>query len=210
MNTFISYQGLPLNSGGAHKISTKEGNTIYKSTLSFLDTFTSEINLEYINLTLKKPEGSVKSIYSFLPKLILKFGIPKSYSNGITWSLNRNKIDEALELCVDEHLTISFLWDFKFKNPTTNEIIPHQDKIPLLDFRLKNSRIYLRISNYSTISVWFAFPFDTIEANEKEYIMALQEYLPFKFSNKHWQIWKKSKNSNWVPRKFEMYLFQRS
>lgn len=99
---------------------------------------------------------------------------------------------------------MSFLWNFSFIDPKTNQILPNQEKIPELDFRIKNSRIYLRISNKSSISVWLALPFEKLGKFEVEYINELKCHLPFKPSEKHWRIWKKSEKGNWIPNKIEI------
>ena len=64
--------------------------------------------------------------------------------------------------------------------------------------------MYLRISEKSTVSVWFAFPFEEIHQCEKEFIEDLKLNLPFKISDKHWRIWKYSKEGNWIARKIEI------
>lgn len=75
-------------------------------------------------------------------------------------------------------------------------------EIPILDFRMHNSQIYLRLSSIkSTASVWFAFPFDELTEDNLKYLDGIQKTLPFKFSKHSWRLWKRSKNDNWTPRK---------
>ncbi|OYX22212.1 MAG: hypothetical protein B7Z06_11950, partial [Flavobacteriales bacterium 32-35-8] len=154
------------------------------------------------------------STLKLITKLSLKYGIPKSDNGGLLncwiWKLSTKDIGngfEILELNKDlpnnpqGPLVLSFLWHFSFKDPKTNATLLNQDKLPELDFRIKNSRIYLRTSNKSTISVWFALPFEQLEKYEIDYINELKSSLPFKSSQKHWRIWKKSEKGNWNPSK---------
>jgi len=217
MNRFISYEGLPINSGGAHSVSRKSPKENYDKTLDFLNLFADKTQPKSIELTLYESEKKGYSALKLLPNLSLKFGIPKSRNDGWlrtwTWSLSQKDIEkgfEALELNNDlpnnpaGPITLNFYWNFHFKDPKTNQILPNQELIPELDFRIKNSRIYLRLSKKSTISVWFALPFEQIDKHKMEFINKLKSNLPFKTSDKHWRIWKKSDKGNWTPRKIEI------
>ncbi len=221
MNKFISYEGLPINSGGAHSISKNSPKENYEQTLYFLSLFADTTEPKSIELTLYKSQNKDYSNFKLLLKLILKFGIPNIKNDGWlktwNWKLTKKNITKALDtLKLNNELpknpagpiTISFYWNFHFKNPNTNQILPNQNLIPELDFRNKNSQIYLRLSKKSTISVWFAFPFNEIGKYESEFIKGIKDNLPFKMSDKHWRIWKKSEKGNWIPRKIEIIGFK--
>tara|TARA_B100001059_G_C17816651_1_gene575693 strand:+ start:1918 stop:2583 length:666 start_codon:yes stop_codon:yes gene_type:complete len=217
MNQFISYEGLPINSGGAHSVSRKSQKVTYEQTLDFLNFFADKTLPKSIDLTLYESEKKEYSALKLLPKLTLKFGIPKTRNDGWlrtwTWSLTEKDIEngfETLELNNElpknpaGPISLNFNWNFHFKDPKTNQILPNQELIPELDFRIKNSRIYLMLSKKSTISVWFALPFEKMEKYELEFIKELKSNLPFKTSDKHWRTWKKSEKGNWTPRKIEI------
>jgi len=217
MNRFISYEGLPINSGGAHTMSRKSPKVNYEQTLNFLSLFANKTQPKSIELTLYESEKREYSALKLLPRLILKFGIPKTRNDGWlrtwTWNLTGKNIEsgfETLELNNElpkntaGPISLNFHWNFHFKDPNTNQVLPNQEFIPELDFRIKNSRIYLKLSKKSTISVWFALPFEKVEKYESEFIKGLKSNLPFKTSDKHWRIWKKSLKGNWTPRKIEI------
>ena len=217
MNRFISYEGLPINSGGAHSVSRKSPQINYTKTLDFLNLFAYKINSKSINLTLNELDKKLYTSLKLVFKFILKFGIPKIRYDGLlktwTWNLNEKHINKGFEaLNLNNKLsknpvgpiTLSFNWNFNFKDPKTNKVLPNQELIPQLDFRIKNSRIYLRLSKESTISVWFAFPFEKMEEYELEFVKELKSNLPFRTSDKHWRIWRKAETGNWVPKKIEM------
>jgi hypothetical protein len=217
MNQFISYEGLPINSGGAHKLNRNGAEENYKLTLNFLKKFTNKTTPEFIHLRLYQSEKKEYSTFKLVLMLTMKFGFPKFDSGGLlncwTWKLTQREIVKGFEILelnkklpenMEGPFVLSFEWNFNFKDPDTNFILPNQEKIPQLDFRIKNSRIYLRTSKNSSISVWFAFPFEQIDKYEIEYINKLKTELPFKMSEVHWRLWKKSRNGNWRPNKVEI------
>lgn len=219
MNRFISYDGLPISSGGAHSVSKKSPLENYNKTVEFLEEFGDKTTPKSIELSLFQSDKNEYSTLKLIPKLSLKFGFPKMRNDGLlkswNWSLTKKDIQngfDALELNKElptismGPVTLSFLWNFKFKDPVTNQILLNQEKIPELDIRVQNSRIYLRTSNRSTISVWFALPFEQMDKYESKYLDNLKASLPFKASNKHWRLWKKAKNGNWAPRKLEIKM----
>ena len=216
MKQFISYEGLPINFGGSHSLSRKSGLENYNLTLEFLKRFADKAAPKNIELIIYQSEKKQYSTLKLLPKLSLMFGIPKFDNNGLLhswiWKLSKSDVGKGFEILklnndlpnnLQGPIILSFTWNFHFKDITTNKLLPNQEKIPEIDFRNNNSRIYLRISNKSTISVWFALPFEQLGNYEMEYIEELKSSLPFKPSEKHWRMWKKSEKGNWNPSKIK-------
>ncbi|MEO1032131.1 MAG: hypothetical protein AAFX55_12035 [Bacteroidota bacterium] len=217
MSRFISYEGLPIHSGGAHSIGKKSPKASYTQTLDFLNVFADNTQAESIELTLYESEKKEYSALKLLTKLTMKFGIPKtrndSWLRTWTWRLTEKDIEKELKILDLNNelpanpagpIVFNFCWNFHFKDPYTNRVLPNQELIPELDSRIKNSQIYLRLSKKSTISVWFALPFEKMGTYESEFIKALTSHLPFKTSDKHWRIWNKSDKGHWTPRKLEI------
>jgi hypothetical protein len=130
-----------------------------------------------------------------------------------TWKLKSNEVADGLDFLVKhsdlpDHrfgpLTLSILWHFKLVDPLTKSKLPNQESIPTLDFRIHNSRALLTLKKKSTLSVWFAFPFDSEDDEFKTYIKELVNHLPFKPSDKQWRTWTKSEKGNWTPKKVEV------
>lgn len=220
MNKFISYDGLPVNSGGAHGLGKKTVTESYTDTLYFLKMYADTVFPHEIGLTLYKDKSF--NYRKLKWKLMKRFGLfPKSSSWDMgdykqrfwTWKLKSNEIAEGLDILVKnsdlpEHqfgpLTISILWHFKFVDPMTKERIPNQELIPTLDFRIHNSRALLTLKKKSTLSVWFAFPFESDNGEFEIYIKELVKHLPFKPSAKQWRLWTKGDKGNWTPKKVEV------
>ena len=205
IKAFITYEGLPLKSGGGHHLGSKLADQVYGSTLNFLKSYTDTQFARSVSIELS--EFSFKNLL----KYSLKLGIPSfswtSYpKNGLEVSyriLSNKKLDWYLDFISNhDEMTLCVLWKFKFINFNSREVLPGQMEIPILDFRMHNSQIYLRLSSIkSTASVWFAFPFDELTEDNLKYLDGIQKTLPFKFSKHSWRLWKRSNNDNWTPRK---------
>lgn len=220
LKTFISYEGKPITGGGAHMLGKKHFLEIYDQTRQFLDDFTTNNQVQNPTLTLYSSQQGTYKTAPILWRLVKTFGIP-SYNwwklahtqHFFTWKLNIRSIDKAIALLQQYNdlpkndfgpLTLSLYWQFHFIDPNTKTIFPHQELLPEIDFRQKNSQIYLRLGQRSSASVWFAFPFSKIEQPEKKYLSALVKKLPFKPSDKYWRIWQRSNNGNWIPKVLDL------
>jgi hypothetical protein len=207
MNTFISYDGLPLASGGAHSISSLSPLEAYGCLVRFFDACTNHPYPETV-LLLNLSKGSVKLFW----QLTKMFGLPKCKMNGVPprweWRVKNTRIDAAFgSLQLSDALTLTLFWKFKLVHPDTKRQLEGQDAIPVLDERMHNSQIYFRASRKSTVSAWLTLPFSSF-AEAINYFAPFSELLPFKPSVKHWRIWKCSKNGIWSPRRTEQNLSQ--
>jgi hypothetical protein len=208
MNTFISYEGLPISSGGAHSVSAISSIEVYNSLISFLEACT---NFPSPTVELLFDASEAKGSGIKLWELTKQFGLPNwnldSYLSTKqhlwVWKVKSSNAGIAFEnLEKFDTLTLTFLWKFKFINPKTKEIIEGQDAIPAIDERLHNSQIYLRASKRSTVSVWFTLPFSSL-TEAFNYFNPFQKLLPFTPSDKHWRVWSLSKSGKWIPRQRE-------
>ncbi|ATP55627.1 hypothetical protein CPT03_03660 [Pedobacter ginsengisoli] len=205
MKAFITYEGLPLNSGGAHQLPAKPLTEVCASMLNFLQLYTDTQGADRVRVQL------VDFSFRNIIKYSLRFGFPSfdwnNYlANGIKdtyWNVYLRKIEYYVDQIVSHReLGLSVYWRFNFIDPRTRRVLPGQSELPVLDARLENSRVYLWLSaTKSTASVWFAFPFDHLTDDNLKYIEGIQETLPFKFSKRFWRLWNKSDNGKWIPKK---------
>lgn len=221
MDRFISYEGLPINSGGSHSLGKKPVDKIYSDTLNFLEKFTNGCKpIESHLVFYSSQNGSYKTV-PIIWQLVKSFGIP-SYNNWnlgknrqhfYTWKLQPGDTKKAFKLLhtfsnlpENEYgpIVLSFKWHFQFIDPLTKEVFEGQDEIPVIDSRQYNSQIYLRLSHKSTISAWLTLPFSELNDNSKKYIKLMTNHLPFNTSDKHWRLWKKSKKENWVSQAIDI------
>ncbi len=221
MDTFISYEGLPVNSGGAHSLSKKPIDKIYFETVAFLQTFANCEDANETELTFYSSQNKSYKAVPILWSLTKIFGIPSHNSWDLgsvkqhfyAWKLKRSDTQKGFEILEKyRHLpqnqygpiVLSFKWQFHFVEKNTKRALSGQDKLPIIDSRQQNSQIYLRLGQRPTISVWFAFPFTSLDENASNYISSLINHLPFKPSEKHWRIWRQSNHGNWRPEKLDI------
>ena len=207
MNAFISYDGSPINSGGAHTISEKH-EIIFDQLSEFILKYTNAGLPVQSNLLIDRAKFAevIKNTYLLgLPT----FDFSNYLANGqkqVSWSVSSGKVRDILNRLRDnDKYTFSITWKFYFKDPDSNVVLPGQNEIPTIDDRRYNSQIHLRLSkNRSTVSAWFTFPYDGLTREAREYIERIGNALPFKFSKKTWQHWTLSKNGKWTPRCLEI------
>ncbi len=221
LKSFITYDGLPIKSGGAHSLGKITVNGAYNSTVAFLDKHTDCSCPNEVELTIYQSPDGTYNVNQLKKKARKRFGLfPKKgmgYLNDKKinywqWSIKISRIDSVLDFVNENNIEaeqglgpieVSFLWIFKFKSMVTGRIYSDQEKIPQLDIRRKNSQIYLKLSNQKTMSAWFAFPFSDFIPELEHLITDLQVDLPFQFSNSSWKRWVLSKNNNWISRKVD-------
>src|SRR6187549_642122 len=140
MDKFVSYEGLPINSGGAHALGKKTVREAYTQTRDFLKTYTDNSVPHNLSITLYKADNfdfrklkwKLMKKYGFFPRRDnWDFGDTKQ--KLWTWDLNIDRIEEGLNILEEqenlpEHqygpLTLNILWNFKLVNPDTKERIP--------------------------------------------------------------------------------------
>jgi hypothetical protein len=222
MDTFISYEGLPIKAGGAHSLGKRSIDEIYSQSISFLQTFAA-IQNSVIEITFFNSQDKIYNTLPYLWMLTRKFGLPSWNSWNLkskrqhywTWKVKPTKVDQALQvlnsflkLPSNEYgpVVLSFLWHFHFKDLQSGDILKGQEQIPVLDKRNFNSQLYLRLGQKSTVSVWFTLPFNEQDERAIDYITKLSNALPFKPSEKHWRLWKKTKSGNWQPKVLEIKI----
>lgn len=180
MNTFISYEGLPLKFGGAHSLNKKSPYENYEETVKFIKMFGDNTEPNYVDLVLYKSDKKEYLILNLLPKLIFNFGLPKIDNQGLlrsfSWRLSKKNIQKGFDyLKVNNKLpnnsfgpfSLDFEWLFKFKSLDSDLTLPKHELIPKLDNRNKETRIYLRVSKKSTISALFNLPFEELDYIDK-------------------------------------------
>ena len=210
MKKFISYDGLPIQSGGAHSI-TKNAYEVYVSLQQFLIAFTNNAApvSGTISYSINKVAGQNPATFWQICKA---FGIPScSLSQYIAngnlnwqWPLSNNGINKAVAFTQRyTNITLAILWHFKFVEPASKALLPGQEEIPEIDPRQYNSQVYIRLGAMSTLSVWFTIPFDE-EDSGAAYLKKLLDSFPITLSKNHWRVWTRSNNGNWIPRKVDV------
>jgi len=197
MQKFITYEGLPLSSGGAHQINKHSVTEVYGMLQSFAVKLTDQHQPQSVNLEFNGFILGEEIPFKLLWETIKAFGLPSwSLSQYLStrtsvwrWIITSRQIDKALAFHERfPKLTFAAIWRFKFIDPITNRVLPGQDNLPTVDERQLNSNMYLRGGLKTMVSVWFTLPFEELDSNSAGYIRLMQSHLPFTFSGKHWRL----------------------
>lgn len=210
MESFITYNGLALSSGGTHLLDRGSAKRIYQEVSSFMKTYTDDMPAESVQVVMHK-----FNILSFF-KYCAHFGLPR-FDWWNYWSIKKDLVywnawPSSLErtfpmVMADRNLLLCVKWGFIFSDPKRGGIIPNQSKLPVLDQRKSKSSLYLRISEQKkTLSAWFILPFEEVDQEKLDYLKEIQYALPFSFSAKGWRCYSKSVKGNWVPKKLVLQL----
>ena len=220
----ITYDGLPISSGGTHKLKTRG----FLAGLTALQSFVEAISLDVIPSNL-------------LIEIVVGDGIPKDFSapllsefdarytkirvrkigtyTGHQWCIDPISLNQLVERF--EHVgaipqaghagpsaVIHATWNLLLFDSQTRQRLPYQSKEDYLGFDvasqhyLGHSFVYSRISEATSAHLFLSLPFDEVTAEAKRLVGEIQANFPARLSAKHWKIWrlKKAKNG-YVGRK---------
>jgi len=127
------------------------------------------------------------------------------------WKLSLEQFDQAFQLLDDfdrrdpslaDRTFLQASWRFKFVEPKTGQVLPGQENLPSIDFRLgPGSTLNFSAWKGASAYAWFLFPFESPTPDFEDYVARFQKELIFKFSPKHWRSWRISAGE-WRPRRF--------
>lgn len=214
----VTYDGLPVGSGGGHHLRTRDPRVALTQVDSFLDRCTTEPKEKHftVNLLSGEEEGIPKEWTEFLLRRFKNtYGESALKTLGRTleysWSIPESDVKSQVDfigslgslpthqygmqpLCVTAHRVI------KLTNGEGGTPWPHQDPSSYSHFQvsgygeaLGRSVVYARISERSTISLFLNFPFEPGDPELQRAVSGVQDNLPFSLSKSHWKHWKLTK-----------------
>jgi hypothetical protein len=209
----ITYDGLPLSAGGAHRLRRKDRAAIWKSMLHFLNVFTTYREPDEVRWLLHEGLRVDRAFFAKAHRVATTaFGRPQrrlaitgqveEYEHR--WVLAPDEIDEALGFMqalepFPEHwlgapLVLSVNATFRLRDPDSGDPFPSQD--PQLYGNQEGSRlplglsaIYLRLTTQTTCGLFLSLPFPEITPALATFVERVDQALPFRLSKKHWSRW---------------------
>jgi hypothetical protein len=217
----ISYDGLPISSGGGHGLGRLHPAEAWDAVRRFLQTCTTAKVPERISIDIHDfhDEDAAQSA-RLLAAAVARFYLSsrehrrQDYSGkGSTrsWDLPPTLGDQALEWLSAESLSPGWLGgpahvnlDFQFRlKSTAGEELPFQASGDYLDYVYSGYGIVfgesvarLRFSARSTLSLVLFLPFEAPDEYLANYAAFLQANLPIKLSRHHWKHWTLTKKGN--------------
>lgn len=215
----ISYEGLPIASGGAHGLVRLKARDAWSATLQFLNECTTTVAPRRVTLALNGVEDTPPPLLERLREsAVAELGLYPSphdrreygsRGSTLTWHVSTDRAPQAVAwrdsvgplpsnwLGGPALLSIDF--QFRFKSPDGLEL-PHQNSESYLrqafdgyGALLGESGCRLTLSSRNTLSVLLFLPFEEPGPDLWRYAAFLQSRLPFRFSLRHWKHWRLTK-----------------
>ncbi len=212
--TAVTYVGLPIASGGAHRLGHTGFREAYRRTCDFIDACAvvvlprqQEFSFQYV------PELPDLPVWE--PVFRERFGGGAERTIPIADS----QVDDALAFLDEVNpqpqnqwglapLWFTTLWRIQIVDPATGEPFPGQEPSRYSDVeyewkvRLGESRVRLNLSNRVSLGIELCLP-DIDDVRLREVLPAIQAHAPFRFSSKSWRRWEPTKTGSFRARKID-------
>jgi hypothetical protein len=218
VKSVVTYDGLPVGSGGAHSLRTRNPQAALAQIQSFLDKCT--IRPSDLRFTVNLLSGEEVGIPKEWTKFLLRrfnntYGASNEKTLGSTleysWPIPESDVANQVDflgslgslpahqygmqpLCVTAHSVIKLI-DGEGGAPW-----PYQDPSSYSHFQvsgygeaLGRSVVYARISERSSLNLFLNFPFEPEDPELRRAVRHVQDNLPFSLSKSHWRHWKLTK-----------------
>ena len=218
-SSIITYDGLPISSGGAHGLRTRSPKVALEQVRDFLrictdNSIPSDVFVEVILNRRFQKEFTVP----LAERLTAKLGTPIRRHAGAEdiahrWKLTADQLDEHVGLIeqacpLPKHpfkiqpFVVAALFKFRLVSQETKVALPSQDAACYGNFSphpgqlMGESQLYARISERSTVSLFLNFPFEDPSEIFLAAAACVQANLPFLLSPNHWKQWRLTKRGS--------------
>jgi hypothetical protein len=213
----ITYDGLPISSGGAHKLHTRG----FVDGLLVLQSFVTAVSLE------PRPKNGVVEV-------LAGDDVPASFSSALVahcdahfgdrsgrrvgeYTSSQWAVDPASLLAIVDtveqrrpipkagytgyaavvHVTWNIVLADGLRQP-----VPYQGRAHYLGFQcdsqcyLGESFVYARISETTTAHLFLSLPYETVTSDARRLAGQIQSHFPARLSSNHWKIWRLTKKGD--------------
>jgi len=220
----ITYDGLPISSGGAHKLQTRG----FRAGLMALQSFVAATSLDEIpsSLYVELLEGAgVAEDFSAPLRSEFDPRFAKMRSRRVggyvahQWRIDPSSLTWVIEKCeraspvpqaayAGPALVMLVNWNLLFFDSRTRGQLPYQTKEDYLGFDtgsqhfLGHSLLFARISHTTSAHLFLSLPFEDVTPAARQLASEIQAKFPARLSTKRWKIWRLAKSGNgYVGRK---------
>jgi hypothetical protein len=223
----IVYDGMPVSSGGAHRLGLQQPTQIWTQLSRFLDECTDPIGPCETMLLVYEAAGSVLTpIQAAKASATTLLGPPHgriAVAGALeirehAWLFDPDRLPDVLTWLAEQQpvpslptgtsIVVSVQTRFRLKDPDSGERLPFQDADAYGHQELRNglplgeSILYARLGAKSTCSLTMCLPYVDVSSELLRLAGALQKRLPFKLSAKRWALWRlNSAGSSYYARK---------
>lgn len=223
----ITYDGLPISSGGAHALRTRG----FVETAKSLSNFVSRVSVDPtpVDVALELLSGGDLNDEEFsrlYNDARSRYGTEK-FTRGLgkyvghQWGLDvndfrdtANRLEAIRPISLTEYtgyqVVLHATWKLNFLRNDSEVPLPFQSRVDYDEFEvawqifLGESGMYARISEKSTAGIFLSLPFEEVSSECRELVGRIQNAFPVRLSAKHWKRWTLSKaGKSYVGRKIE-------
>ncbi len=200
--TAVTYDGLPISSGGAHSLGRMTRRAAFEATTSFLQSCAEPMGRTEYAIT-------VHEVPELTPAPQLLDELQRRFGRGRILILDEDEVAEALDFLDDIHPQSTNQWGmapiwlsatttYRLLDPRTPRTLPGQtdDLFHRVGYT-NESRLLL--DNRARLALTFCIPHADDELLARM-IPWLQEHLPCKLSSKQWRAWTRTKSGTLRPR----------
>lgn len=217
-NSIVTYDGLPISSGGGHVLRSRNPRQCYDQLTRFLKTCTADVAPTRFSVEVVSGNGIPDSFSApLIASLTERFGKPRNQglgnNTGQTWPITDDDVGDMLSLIesleplpVHPHgfptICLSMLSSFQLVDPSSGAPLPNQTPAHYRHFKPGLAQLpgvsqsLARISDRTTFSLFLNFPFVETGHELGACIRFVQNHLPFQLSKSHWKRWTLTKKGD--------------
>lgn len=224
----ITYDGLPISSGGAHRIRGDDKRETWHRLSACLQSHTTFQVPSAVRLLLYEGKGTDASFFKRAHKATkLVFGASDKRSRSSdfdehVWSLSAGDVEKAIDHCdtlrpFPKHdlggpLVLAIQSEFALLDISTGAILPNQGTsvygsqlVARYGIELGMSGIYVRLGSRMSCAIYLSFPFADLDIEMVGLAKELDRCLPFRLSTKHWMQWRLNRaGTSYYPRRVKV------
>jgi len=210
----IVYDGMPVSSGGAHRLGRQGPADVWAQLSGFLHDCTDPVGASDTVLlvyeAIGRPLTSVESakisataLFGRSRHRVAVTGVVEIHEHS--WKFNGDQLPQALSWLTDQPpvpsistgppFVVSVQLRFWLKDPDSGQLLPFQGAEYYAhqklghELPLGESRLYARLGTKSTCALTLCLPFANVSPELVRCVGAVQQRLPFKLSAKCWARW---------------------
>lgn len=221
----ITYDGLPVSSGGGHTLRTKGPAAGFHALQSFVDSISLETVPTQLWVELLEGDAVSAEYFSTLSNsFTAEFGNQVKERTlgdwtGHIWNLGPRDLQGIIQELENVRpipmtpyagpaVVITVFWNLVLFEVKTRGRLPHQFLGEYADFKIDPARalgesfIAGRISEKTTCNLFLSLPYVEATDEARQIAQEIQKRFPVRLSPKHWKAWKLTKSGkSYVSRK---------
>jgi hypothetical protein len=222
----ITYDGLPISSGGAHKLRTRG----FTDALLVLQSFVTAVSLDpcprhcFVEVLAGDdvPASFTSGVVAHCDAQFVKGTRRRvgEYSSS-QWAVDPGELPALIDSLEQRRpipkagyagyaSTVHVTWNIVFGDGL-RQPIPYQGKEHYLGFEcafqrhLGESLVYATISEATTANLFLALPYESVTSEARKLAEKIQSQFPARLSPRHWKIWRLTKKGDgYIGRRVSM------